>query len=88
MAIGVDFPESNFTLTGSPEEQAAGTVYDLHAHRFRDLDNVPNIITAWRLSLEELEEVARTGIVWVRAVGETQPPMCIQGESPFKQVQR
>lgn len=84
MAEPAAFPESNLTLLGSPEDRAAGTVIDLHAFRFRDLDGQARIITAWRLSPAELAEVARTGIVWVDAWGETQPPMSLAGFSPFE----
>lgn len=85
MAKGIAFPESNLTLVGSPEEQAAGTVYDLHAHRFRDLDGQPHVITKWRFSPEELREVvANGGECWLWATGETQPPVSIEGFSPWK----
>ena len=84
MAKGVDFPQSNLTLQGSEEDRAAGNVYDLFAYRFRDLDNVANIITCWELSDDEIAEIVRTRRVWCRALGHTQPPMCIQGDSPFE----
>lgn len=85
MAQGVPFPQQNFTLVGNPEERAAGTVYDLHGFKFRDLDNVPNIITRWQFDEAELAEVIATGGCWVRCVGESQPPMCVQSDSPFEE---
>lgn len=85
MAEGVPFPQANLTLVGSPEERAAGTVYDLHACRFADLDGRPQIVTKWRLSPEELAEVIATGgDLWLWASGHTQPPVSIQGFSPWK----
>lgn len=84
MGRGVSFPEQNLTLVGTPEERAAGTVYDLHAFRFRDLDGLHNVITCWELDDAEIEEVIRTRRVWTRVVAPTQPPMCVQGNNPFK----
>lgn len=83
MAVGVDFPEANLRLVGTPEDRAAGTVYDLYAHRYRDLDNNPHIITKWRLTPEELDEVRRTGAIWLHAWGTTQPPISVSGTDPF-----
>lgn len=84
MATGERFDEANLVLRApSPEDAAAGTVYDLHVHRYRDLDGMPNVISKWRLTEEELAEVARTGCVWFGCWGETHPPMWIAGLSPF-----
>jgi hypothetical protein len=83
MAVGVDFPESNLNLVGTPEDRAAGTVYDLHAHRYQDLDGNWHVITKWRFSPEELEEVRRTGAVWLTCWGKTQPPILVMGNYPF-----
>ena len=84
MAVGVHFPQANLTLVGSPEERAAGLVYDLHAFRYRDHDGVWQIVTAWRCDPDELARIAETGIVWVHATGESQPPMSVQGRNPFE----
>jgi hypothetical protein len=84
MAVGVHFPEANLTLTGTPEERAAGLVYDLHAFRYRDHDGRFHVVTAWQLDADEIARIAATGIVWVHADGQTQPPMSVQGRSPFE----
>lgn len=84
MAIGVPFPEANLLLRApTREDAAAGTVYDLHVHRHRDLDGNPHVISKWQLTAEELEEVKRTGVVWFSCWGETHPPMWISGQDPF-----
>ncbi|WP_156840258.1 hypothetical protein [Novosphingobium aquimarinum] len=84
MARGVEFPEANTILAPpTPEDAAAGTVYALHVHRYRDLDGSPNVISKWQLTPEELEEVQRTGAVWFGCWGNTHPPMWISGQSPF-----
>ena len=84
MAKGIAFDEANTVLRApTPEDAAAGTVYDLHVHRYRDFDGQPNVLSKWQLSPEELEEVARTGVVWFNCWGETHPPMWISGIDPY-----
>lgn len=85
MAQGIEFPEANLVL-GAPteEDEAAGTVYALHCHRYRDLDGNPNIMSKWQLTLEELEEVNRTGVIWFNCWGSTHPPMWLSGHDPFR----
>jgi hypothetical protein len=85
MAVGVDFPEKNFSLIGSPEDRAAGTVYDLHAYKYQDLDGNWHVISKWRFSPEELLEIRRTGAVWFHCWGKTHPPIRIEGISPFEE---
>ena len=85
MAVGVPFPEANLILGApTPEDAAAGTVYGLHVHRYRDLDGNPQILSKWQLTPEELEEVQRTGVVWFNCWGETHAPMWISGADPFR----
>lgn len=89
MAQGIEFPEANTVLRApTPEDAAAGTVYDLHVHRYRDLDGNPNVISCWKLSPEELEEVARTGVVWFNSWGNTHPPISIFGHQPFVRTEK
>jgi hypothetical protein len=88
MAVGVYFPQKNLTLVGSDEERAAGLVYDLHAYRYQDVDGAWHIVTAWRLDPDEIARVAETGIIWLHADGHTQPPLCVQGRSPFEDPPR
>lgn len=84
MAKGIPFEESNLMLGApTPEDAAAGTVYGLPVHRYRDLDGVSHVISKWQLTAEELEEVNRTGVVWFGCWGETHAPMWISGNDPF-----
>lgn len=85
MAQGIAFPEANLVLRApTPEDAAAGTVYDLHVHRYRDLDGQPNVISKWRLSPDELAEVNRTGgVLWFHCWGDTHPPVVLSGTDPF-----
>jgi len=85
MAKGEPFPQANLLLKApTPEDAAAGTVYDLAVYKWADLDGRPHVISRWRLSPEELEEVNRTGgVLWLQAWGDTPPPVSIDGETPF-----
>ncbi|PCG09884.1 hypothetical protein COA17_07405 [Sphingomonas ginsenosidimutans] len=85
MADGIPFPEANLVLRApTPEDAAAGTVCDLHVHRYRDLDGNPQVLSKWQLSAEELAEVVRTGgTIWFNCWGGTHPPIWISGADPF-----
>ena len=84
MAQGVAFPEANATLGApTPEDAAAGTVYGLPVHRYRDLDGQRHVLSKWKLSADEIEEVQRTGVVWFSCWGDTHAPMWISGTDPF-----
>lgn len=84
MAVGVPFAEANCVLRApTQEDAAAGTVYDLHVHRYRDLDGAPQVLSKWQLSDEEKAEVLRTGCIWFGCWGQTHPPMWISGTDPF-----
>lgn len=86
MAKGIPFPEANLVLRApTPEDAAAGTVYGLHVHRYRDLDGQQNVLSKWQLTPEELEEVVRTGgVLWFNCWGSTHPPVWISGTDPFR----
>jgi hypothetical protein len=85
MATGIPFPEANDILRApTPEDAAAGTVYDLHIHRYADLDGNPNVISKWQFSPDELAQVvAAGGTFWFHAWGHTHPPVGIEGATPF-----
>lgn len=87
MAKGVPFPEANLVLGApTPEDAAAGTVYALHAHRYRDLDGAHQVLSKWVLTAVELEEVKRTGVIWFNCWGDTHPPIWISGHDPFVRI--
>lgn len=84
MAQGIPFPQSNLVLGApTPEDAAAGTVYGLPVHRYRDLDGMSQVLSKWMLSEEELAEVAKTRVVWFNCWGLTHPPVWISGHDPF-----
>lgn len=42
------------------------------------------VISCWKPTKEELEEINRTGRVWVIVLGQSMPPICPTGTNPFK----
>lgn len=89
MAIGIPFPEANLILRApTPEDAAAGTVYDLHVHQYRDLDGNPMVLSKWQFTPEELAHVvAGNGVFWFNSWGHTHPPIWISGEDPFQRIE-
>jgi hypothetical protein len=76
MAQFSDFPQSNTVL-----KPAAGTedrVGELPA--FKD---DYQFVSSWVLSPAEIEEVLRTGRVWVFVLGVKHPPIHVSGTDPF-----
>lgn len=75
MARAVGFNGSNQVFRappGLPQDEC----YDLPV--FLDLDG-RQIISAWRLTPEELVEVQKTGVVWLSIVGLSMSPVLVSG---------
>lgn len=75
MADPVPFSESNLTLVGED-------CLDLPVHR-GVMNGHPVVTSKWQLTKPELEEVLRTGTIWLRVWGETAPPMMLEATYPF-----
>lgn len=74
MGEAVGFKGSNAIMYGF------GDVRDLQVFRLRPKDvNGPQVISCWRLTPEELAEVARTGVVWLSVIQDGQPPVYVSG---------
>lgn len=41
------------------------------------------VVTCWKVTKEELEEIQRTGRVYLIVQGSRMPPVCLLGHSPF-----
>lgn len=71
MAQPTEFAEANVVL-GPP----VGSEEDVIAMQVRRADR--ELVSCWRLSPEEIEEVNRTGMVWLSVWGDrTQPPVLV-----------
>lgn len=71
------FPEANATLQAPPGRD---DIRELPIHQHSAWS-----ISCWQLSEKEVEEVARTGIVWLHVMGNTHPPVYVGGERPFRE---
>jgi hypothetical protein len=47
-------------------------------------DDTPMVISCWKLTVEELEEINKTGKVWLWVRGQSMPPVALQTTHPFK----
>lgn len=46
-------------------------------------DGHPVVISCWKPTREELEEIQRTGRVWLMVWGQTMPPVALVGTKPL-----
>jgi hypothetical protein len=49
-------------------------------------NHLPMIVSCWKITKEELEEIQRTGRIWVVAVGNTMQPLKLMGDNPFEEI--
>lgn len=80
--LPVTFPEQNIVL-GKPDNMTDEECMSLPAWRGRNSDGLPVIISKWKLSKEDLDEINRTGEVWLQIVGPAMPPASVFTEYPF-----
>lgn len=50
------------------------------------VNGLPTVISCWKPTTEEMEEIRKTGRVWLWVLGDTIPPVHLAGVSPFKQA--
>jgi len=43
----------------------------------------PSIISCWKLSKEDIEEIKRTGVIWLCISSDGMPPVSLFTENPF-----
>lgn len=79
MAEPIPFKEANTNLTRGKNHES---VCDLPVCR-ADTEVGPVVISCWRLTKPEIEEVVRTGHVWLTVLGSTTPPVAVAAKSPF-----
>lgn len=73
MAVPIDFPESNLVLGPPPGR-------DREVTQLPVLRRDGRLVSAWRPNLSEIEEIIRTGIIWLSVWGQaTQPPVMVSG---------
>lgn len=78
----IQFPESNFTFE-KPKGMTDEQCLPLSVFKGKNPDDFPVIISKWQLSKEDLEEINKTGTIWLQVLGEVTPPIGIFTEYPF-----
>ena len=77
MPNAIDFPESNTTYKRPPpmtEEEC----FDLHTWK-----SPTTVVSCWKLTPEELERIAETGVVWLSVMAPNNlPPCCVMIDKP------
>ena len=77
MAYPVPFKGANVVLKApAGQEETCG---DLHVFRNRS-----SVISCWKLEQHELEEIARTGCIYLAVQGPTQPPAYVATDSEMR----
>jgi hypothetical protein len=87
--IPTSFPESNGfcdTPIGVSPDEVCPLATHIAPVFFTDGTESTAIISCWKFTKEELEEVNKTGRVWLWIIGSQMPPVSLDVESPFKPV--
>ncbi len=86
--LPTDFPQRNFVYQ-KPESMTDEQCMSLPVWRGfvpNGNDSFPTILSCWRLSKEDLEEIQKTGCVWLSITGTAMPPVSVFTENPFENV--
>jgi hypothetical protein len=90
--LPIDFPERNFVF-GKPKEMTDEQCMSLPVWKgdtlIDDAGKVyPCIISCWKLSKEDLDEIHRTGKIWLSINAEGMPPFMLFTEDPFEAARK
>lgn len=77
-----DFPESNFTFT-RPEDMPEEDCGDLKVFRGVDEKGYPIIISHWKPTPEEIEDIKNGKGIYLNIYGKGMPPVSLQTAYPF-----
>lgn len=81
MAVSSSFAEANVILS-PPEGVTAEECETINVWR-GVCDDHRIVISCWKLTIDELAEVNRTGRLWLGCWGSTMPPVWLSGQNPF-----
>ncbi len=86
--LPVSFPEQNKVYT-KPADMTDEQCSDLSVWQGDVMideygNTAPAIISCWKLSKEDLEEIAKTGVIWLSITGNGMPPVSVFTEHPFQ----
>lgn len=82
MIPAVDFPEANFTFS-KPADMTDEQCHPLQVWKGKDGSGFPIIVSKWILNKEELEEIIKTGSMYLIITGTGMPPVSLHVETPF-----
>lgn len=88
--LPTDFPQRNFVY-GKPadmtDEQCMSLpVFKGTQYTDEDGNTVPCIVSCWKFNKEDLEEIQKTGCIWLSITGHGMPPVSLFTENPFETV--
>lgn len=85
--LPIDFEARNFVFTkpaGWTDEQCMDLPVWKGQIPIDDEGNKSNsIISCWKLSKEDLDEILKTGVIWLSINGTGMPPVSLFTENPF-----
>jgi hypothetical protein len=77
-----DFDQSNQVID-KPPDMTREECLPINAFIGESTEGYPAIVTCWKPTKEELEEINRTGRVWCILYSHVIPPHYIAGSNPF-----
>lgn len=86
MAFACAFDEDNMVLN-PPDGVPLEICNVLPVCATQSTNGLPLLISCWKLTREELDEVNRTGRIWLEVMGSAMPPVWITGSKPFEETQ-
>lgn len=78
-----DFKESNCVLD-KPLSMTRDECEALNVFKGASANGVPVNISCWKFTKEDMEEIAKTGRLWITVFGKDMPPICPHTEHPFE----
>ena len=80
--IPTSFDESNHFLN-PPDDMTVDECCALSVCMTKSEDGLPLVISCWKLTVAELEEIKQTGRVYLGVHGHTMPPVFLAVANPF-----
>lgn len=76
------FNESNCVLN-KPDDMTHEQCEPASAFKGINVDGFPVVVTCWKCTKEELDEINKTGRVWLMVCGQTMQPSYVTGIKPL-----
>jgi len=80
--LPTSFEQQNFEFH-KPADMTDEQCSSLPVFMGNDTEGTPVIISCWKFSKEDLEEIAQTGHIWLSITGQGMPPVSLFTEHPF-----